>query len=156
MTTPSDTPPHDYIARVARAIWETEGRPDGHDLEHWMRAKQLIEDGRAESEYPEATAPGDADDRAPRRVQPGFEDAAPGMVTRMKADPLTDIREDAGGRFADQLGAAPERRKRETPGLRNPPPEPPTNADVYVAIASNEDAAGGALSDDPAAPYRGW
>jgi hypothetical protein len=144
MTTPSDADSRDYIARVARAIWETEGRPDGRDHEHWMRAKRLIDEGRAESEYPEATAPDDTDDRAPRRVQPGFEDVAPGMVPRMKADPQPDIPEDAGGRFADQLAATPDRaeepRERQTPGPRNLPPEPPTNSKGYVAIPSVEES----------------
>ena len=157
MTTPSDTHPRDYIARVAHAIWETEGRPDGRDHEHWMRAKQLIDEGRAETEFPEATAPDDQEDRARRPVQPGFEDAAPGMVPRMKADPGPELREDPGGRFAKQLAAAPDGAgdasgQGETPGPRNPAPEPPTNAEGYVAIPSVEDAAGRAVADDPRPP----
>ena len=59
----------DEIARVAHAIWEAEGRPEGRDHEHWTRAKQLILEGRAEAEYPAAAAVGrDEDERlAPAR-----------------------------------------------------------------------------------------
>ena len=65
--------------------------------------KQLLEEGRAEIEVPESAAPGDQNDRAPRPVQPGFEDAAPGMVPSMKANSGPDLREEPGGRFAKQL-----------------------------------------------------
>ena len=68
MSVPAGTPANDEIARVAHAIWEAEGQPEGRDHEHWMRARQLIEEGRAEVEYPQAaphdglrgTAPGAA------------------------------------------------------------------------------------------------
>ena len=54
MSVPAGTPANDEIARVAHAIWEAEGQPEGRDHEHWMRARQLIEEGRAEAEYPQA------------------------------------------------------------------------------------------------------
>ena len=57
MSVPAGTPANDEIARVAHAIWEAEGQPEGRDHEHWMRARQLIEEGRAEVEYPQAAAP---------------------------------------------------------------------------------------------------
>ena len=72
MTRPADTSRTDEIARVAHAIWEAEGRPDGRDHEHWMQAKQLLEEGRAEAEYPRAVAESGP---AARPVQPGFEQA---------------------------------------------------------------------------------
>ena len=31
------------IRRQAYAIWEREGRPEGKHLDHWLRAKRLIE-----------------------------------------------------------------------------------------------------------------
>jgi hypothetical protein len=31
------------IARVARQIWESEGRPEGRDKEHWQRAREILE-----------------------------------------------------------------------------------------------------------------
>ena len=52
MIVPAGTPANDEIARVAHAIWEAEGQPEGRDHEHWMRARQLIEEGRAEVEFP--------------------------------------------------------------------------------------------------------
>ena len=54
MNVPAGTPLNDEIARVAHAIWEAEGQPEGRDHEHWIRAKRLVEDGRAEIEFPQA------------------------------------------------------------------------------------------------------
>jgi hypothetical protein len=35
------------IRRRAYQIWEEEGRPEGHDVEHWIRAVlELARDGR--------------------------------------------------------------------------------------------------------------
>ena len=100
------TPEDDEIARVAHAIWEAEGRPDGRDQEHWMRASRVVEQGRGEVD-PAVDPQADAA-AAPRPVQPGFEDTAPGMVPVMKDEPFEDIEEDAGGRFAEQLSELPE------------------------------------------------
>jgi hypothetical protein len=149
--------PTDEIARVAHAIWEAEGRPEGRDHEHWMRARQLIEEGRAAAEFPPA-AP---DPRAPRPVQPGFEDAAPGMVPVMKDDPAEDLREEPGGRFAKQLADLPEEPSADAPedaaapGPRNPEPVPPTNAEGYVAVPSVDDVAAHAAGTDPRPPRAG-
>jgi len=52
MKRPKDNRDNDEIARVAQAIWEAEGRPEGRDVDQWLRAKQLIAEGRAEAEYP--------------------------------------------------------------------------------------------------------
>ena len=108
MSVPAGTPANDEIARVAHAIWEAEGQPEGRDHEHWMRARQLIEEGRAEIEFPQAAAPRDGDAHAPRPVQPGFEDAAPGMVPVMKDEPGEELREEPGGRFAKQVADLPD------------------------------------------------
>ena len=53
MKRPNDNRDNDEIARVAQAIWEAEGRPEGRDVDQWLRAKQLIAEGRAEAEYPD-------------------------------------------------------------------------------------------------------
>ncbi|MBP7002700.1 DUF2934 domain-containing protein [Amaricoccus sp.] len=103
--TPADTSRTDEIARVAHAVRDAEGRPDGRDHDHWMRAKQIVEEGRG-GEYAGADE-GDPS-HAARAVQPGFEDAAPGMVPGMKRDPAPELKEDAGGRFAQQLADLPE------------------------------------------------
>jgi Protein of unknown function (DUF2934) len=158
MSVPAGTPANDEIARVAYAIWEAEGRPDGRDHEHWMRARQLVEEGRAEAEYPQAAVPPDEDTEAPRPVQPGFEDTAPGMVPVMKDEPGEELREEPGGRFAKQLADLPDQATEDTsgdastPGPRNPDPEPPTNAEGYVAVPSEDDVAGRALGDNPQPP----
>jgi hypothetical protein len=106
MAAQDNNPNQDEIARVAHAVWEAEGRPEGRDHEHWMRAKQLIAEGRAEAEYPELAAR-KPEDRAPRPVQPGFEDAAPGTIPEAKGDGA-ELREEPGGRFAKQLADLPE------------------------------------------------
>jgi hypothetical protein len=156
MSVPAGTPAHDEIARVAHAIWEAEGQPEGRDHEHWMRARQLVEEGRAEVEYPQAAAREDTG--GPRPVQPGFEDVAPGMVPVMKDDPGKELRDEPGGRFAKQLADVPNEATQNesgdaaTPGPRNPDPQPPTNAGGYVAVPSVDDVAGRAVGDDPQPP----
>jgi len=32
-------PTQDEIAAYAYRLWEAEGRPDGHDFDHWLQAK---------------------------------------------------------------------------------------------------------------------
>jgi hypothetical protein len=34
--------PQDFIRKIAYAIWEKEGRPDGKDLDHWFRAAAIF------------------------------------------------------------------------------------------------------------------
>lgn len=38
----TDRPTQEEIARRAREIYEHEGRPEGHSLEHWMRAEREL------------------------------------------------------------------------------------------------------------------
>ena len=145
------------IARLAYSIWEAEGRPEGRDHEHWLRAKELVERSGA-GVKPEVVA-GARDEigqGAARPVQPGFEDVLPRVVPEMKEDAGTDLREGPGGRFAQQIAHLPEEGPEgrpttlDTPGPRNPTPIPPTNDEGYVSIPSVDDATGGALNDDPA------
>lgn len=152
MSVPADMPTNDEIARVAHAIWEAEGRPDGRDHDHWMRARQLIEEGRAELEYPR-TAPKDT----PSHVESGSDGAGPGTVPVTRKEP----EDDRGGAGVPDAKPVPERPEEPTggaptdvamPGPRNPDPVPPTNSDGYVAVPSTEDVAGLALGDDPRPP----
>ena len=75
----------------------------------------------------------------------------------MKHEAGADLREEPGGRFAKQIAELPEETPEagpanpETPGPRNPAPMPPTNAEGFVTIPSEDDAAGRALGDDPTA-----
>jgi len=36
-------PTEEEIRKLAYSIWEEEGRPDGKDVEHYMRAKAILE-----------------------------------------------------------------------------------------------------------------
>lgn len=36
-------PTHHEIARLAHALYEQEGRPEGRHLEHWFNAESMIE-----------------------------------------------------------------------------------------------------------------
>jgi hypothetical protein len=37
------------IKELAYTIWEEEGRPDGKDMEHYFRAKQIMEERQSSS-----------------------------------------------------------------------------------------------------------
>ena len=39
----SRKPTHHDIARLAHALYEKEGRPEGRHLEHWFNAESMIE-----------------------------------------------------------------------------------------------------------------
>ncbi len=47
----------EQIKELAHAIWEQEGRPEGKDVEHYYRAKQMLEEREAAS-APAKKAPG--------------------------------------------------------------------------------------------------
>ncbi len=57
MSTSSGPVGKEEVARIAGFVWEAEGRPVGRDHEHWMRAKELIAEGRAHIEFPAAADP---------------------------------------------------------------------------------------------------
>ena len=40
-------PSHDDIASVAYNLWEQDGRPEGRDMEFWVRAEQQLAGGTA-------------------------------------------------------------------------------------------------------------
>ena len=44
---PTDKPTREEIAAAAHALWEQEGQPEGHDLEHWLKAEAQLRQGRA-------------------------------------------------------------------------------------------------------------
>ena len=115
MSTRSNAPDKEEIARVAYAIWEAEGQPMGRDHEHWMLAKHVVEEGRAEIDYPQATA-GTGAEPEKRPVQAGFEGAAPGMTSGMKRELEPDESERPRGRFARQLSALPESAPKDPAG----------------------------------------
>jgi hypothetical protein len=56
------------IRLIAYAIWEEEGRPDGRDTEHWMRACELVDSEAATPDDPawlQRTPESDADSPPP-------------------------------------------------------------------------------------------
>lgn len=48
----------DHIRTRAHAIWESEGRPHGRDADHWLRARQELEQDDALKGHPGNTTPG--------------------------------------------------------------------------------------------------
>ncbi len=70
------------IRERAYAIWEEEGRPEGNDFQHWLRA---VEEIRAESrELPEADAGQTVAETTPKQSQP----AAPVVPDSLHAAPM--------------------------------------------------------------------
>lgn len=90
----------DEIARIAWAIWEDEGRPDGKDEEHWYRATEIVDRGAA------ADPLAARDDLGDLRAEPGG----------------------AFHRQLSAADSAPDREVL-TPGPRNPEPVPGSKAD---------------------------
>ena len=42
-------PAHEAVAELAHYLYEARGRQDGHDVEDWLRAENLLAHGIAES-----------------------------------------------------------------------------------------------------------
>ena len=122
----SSDPTEEAIARVAHSIWEAAGRPEGCDHEHWMRARALIDDGRAETEYPGST----------RLRAEGQASIGGGAEVANGGSHVTS----APGSGADM------------PGPRDPAPMPPTNSEGYVEVPSRDDVAAGATAESSGAP----
>ncbi len=138
MSIPAGMSADDEIARVAYALWEAEGRPEGRQDDHWTRARRIVEEGRADIDHPPIPSSSEAS-QAPRPVQPGFEDAAPGMVPVMKDESGAELREEPGGRFAKQLADLPE--TEEAPDRSDDAGERSSEVTpVPTAMGSGEDA----------------
>jgi hypothetical protein len=74
----------DQVRARAFAIWEAEGRPVGHDMEHWLAAEREIMNEKSGN----GGAPADAivkSVKAPRKRQAGAE---PARTTRKKKEVL--------------------------------------------------------------------
>lgn len=56
MSTPSATPTEEQIAHRAREIWNSRGRPSGHDTEIWLEAERLLRTTAAAHNAPSATS----------------------------------------------------------------------------------------------------
>ncbi|MGZ4961723.1 MAG: DUF2934 domain-containing protein [Limisphaerales bacterium] len=68
-------PTDNEIAAYAYKLWEAEGRPDGHDLDHWLQAKaHLTADRQYEAGVlgsPTASREGDAKKKRKAEMQNG-------------------------------------------------------------------------------------
>lgn len=64
-------PTHDEIAAYARRIYETEGRPEGRAMEHWLQAEQqLIGERKAKTAHTPAPAQAQAPAQAKAPAKP--------------------------------------------------------------------------------------
>jgi len=43
----TEHPSHDNVARLAAELWNAQGRPEGRDLEFWLKAEQQLRDPAA-------------------------------------------------------------------------------------------------------------
>jgi hypothetical protein len=64
-------PTEEQIKQLAHTLWEQEGRPEGRDLDHYLTAKQILEEQEgakkpARARRPAATKPAKARRRSPR------------------------------------------------------------------------------------------
>ncbi|BDU16528.1 DUF2934 domain-containing protein [Lysobacter auxotrophicus] len=60
MSPPTHAPERDAarrarIERLAREIWESEGRPEGQALRHWGMAERLVEAEADDTDAPESS-----------------------------------------------------------------------------------------------------
>lgn len=47
-------PTEEQIKQLAHTLWEQEGRPEGRDLDHYLTAKQILEEQEAAQKRPRA------------------------------------------------------------------------------------------------------
>jgi len=47
---------NEEIKLIAYRIWEEQGRPDGHDLEHWLKAEAISREKPGQQALPSRTA----------------------------------------------------------------------------------------------------
>lgn len=50
-TTAVPPPSLERIAQLAHSYWEAEGRPEGKDLQHWLRAEAELATGERNGEH---------------------------------------------------------------------------------------------------------
>lgn len=73
MTSADRPPTEEEIARLAHAIWEAEGRPEGRGPEHWRRAEAILagtEPAIGPGGAPYAAAPEMPGPRDPQPIPP--------------------------------------------------------------------------------------
>jgi hypothetical protein len=78
----------DRIRAIAYALWEDEGRPDGHDQDHWLRACELV-DAQAVADpdwlqRTEAQVAAEAETAPETSAEPAKKASLDDLVKRMK------------------------------------------------------------------------
>ena len=48
-------PTEEQIKRLAHSLWEQEGRPEGRDMEHYLAARQILEEQKVVKNRPKAS-----------------------------------------------------------------------------------------------------
>jgi hypothetical protein len=61
-------PTEEQIKELAHALWEEEGRPEGKDVEHYFRAKQILEE-REKTRVIELPSPSPIPQLSPPKVE---------------------------------------------------------------------------------------
>jgi hypothetical protein len=59
-------PTEEQIKQMAHNLWEQEGRPAGKDVEHYLAAKQTLEEQEASQKRPKAPRTPKTRTRSPR------------------------------------------------------------------------------------------
>jgi hypothetical protein len=130
----------ELIKRRAHEIWESEGRPEGRNQEHWDNAVQEIEaEGSEASRGPAVTGPAVGDDSAPSvdgegvknslSDKPPLGPAQPFDVSVPESTRAKEVRSDAAGHMV--------RRRDATTVVHNPDGLHSANP---VALSENGDA----------------
>ncbi|CAM3071293.1 DUF2934 domain-containing protein [Paracoccus nototheniae] len=95
-TTPNDR--NDAIRARAHEIWETEGRPEGHEADHWARAEAEL--------FGPATGGSATDSSAAAESTPAESASDPDSASEMLGQ--------------NELGAAPSEKPAPAPKARKP------------------------------------
>jgi hypothetical protein len=112
----------DAISRRAYELWESEGRPEGSDLRHWLQAEQELEINRVDNgRLPTAGAALRHEDREAFRY-PGT-DARPLQGTRAAAAASREPKRGSTNPFGDR--AASGTGNGQSTGKRKPTNTPP-------------------------------
>jgi hypothetical protein len=67
MQNPNSDSLQEEIAVRAHSIWEREGRPEGQDTDHWLRAERELADRNGDSRKMESIGRGSTEQRSPQK-----------------------------------------------------------------------------------------
>jgi len=59
-------PTEEKIRRLAHTLWEQEGRPEGRDVQHYLAAKEILEQQETVRNRPKASKSSKPRTRSPR------------------------------------------------------------------------------------------